>query len=64
MHILSNISRSKGNQTIEIGQFIKYNKKNIFLKDHAENEAGALILDPFLLFKKAFVRDKSKSFAA
>ena len=64
MHILSNISRSKGNQTIELGQFIKYNNKNIFLKDHAKNEAGALVLDPFLYFKKAFVRDKSKSFAA
>ena len=31
IHILHNISRSKGNQTMKFGQFIEYNKKNIFL---------------------------------
>ena len=30
IHILSNISRSKGNQTIKFGQLIKYNR-NIFI---------------------------------
>ena len=30
-HILSNISQSKGNQTMKFGQLIKYNKTNIFL---------------------------------
>ena len=31
MHILSNISRSKSNQTINVGQLIEYNMTNIFL---------------------------------
>ena len=30
IHILSNISRTKGNQTMEFAQLIKYNVRNIF----------------------------------
>ena len=32
IHILPNISQSKGNQTIKFGQLIQYNKRNIFLQ--------------------------------
>ena len=32
IHILPNISQSKGNQTMKFGQFIEYNKRNIFLQ--------------------------------
>ena len=32
IHILPNISRSKGNQTIKFGQLIEYNMINIFLE--------------------------------
>ena len=32
IHILSNISRSKGNQTMKFGQLIEYNMENIFLR--------------------------------
>ena len=32
IHILLNISRSKGNQTIKFGELIEYNMKNIFLE--------------------------------
>ena len=32
LHILSNILRSKGNQTVKFGQLIEYNNKNIFLQ--------------------------------
>ena len=32
IHILSNISRSKGNQTMKFGQLIEYNMRNIFLE--------------------------------
>ena len=32
IHILSNISQGKDNQTILFGQGIEYNKKNIFLQ--------------------------------
>ena len=41
---LSNISQRKGNQTMELGQLIEYNKRNVFFfKNHAENEAGRLV---------------------
>ena len=30
IHILPNISQSKGKKTMKFGQFIKYNKINIF----------------------------------
>ena len=32
IHILPNISQSKGNQTMKFGQLIEYNKGNIFLQ--------------------------------
>ena len=35
---------------MEFGQVIEYNKRN----NHAENEAGRLILDFFLFLKKVF----------
>ena len=34
IHILSNISKSKSNQTIKFGQLIECNMRNIFAKDH------------------------------
>ena len=30
IHVLPNISQSKGNQTMKFGQQIEYNKRNIF----------------------------------
>ena len=32
IHVLPNISQSKGNQTIKFGQLIQYNKRNNFLQ--------------------------------
>ena len=32
IHILPNISQTKGNQTMKFGQLIEFNKRNIFLK--------------------------------
>ena len=32
IHILSNISQSKGNQKMKFGQLIEYNKRNVFLQ--------------------------------
>ena len=51
--MLPNISQTKGNQAMKLGQLIEYNEKNIFLQNHAENEAGRLVSDLFLFFKKA-----------
>ena len=49
IHILPNISQSKGNQTMKFGQLIKYKKRN-----YAEIEIGRLIPDLFLVFEKAY----------
>ena len=51
--ILPNISQSKGNKTKKLGQLIEYNNRNIFLQTFTEDEAGRLVSDLFLFFKKA-----------
>ena len=38
---------------MKFGQLIEYNKRNIFFKNYAENEAGRLDSDLFLFFKIA-----------
>ena len=48
--ILPIISRSKDKQTMKFGQLIEYDKRNIFFRSHAENEAGRLAPDLFLFF--------------
>ena len=52
MTSLTNISRSKDNQTMKLGQLIEYNKRNIFFKNYVGNEAGETSSKP-LFFKKA-----------
>ena len=47
-HILPNISRSKGNQTMIFSQLIECNIIIIFLKNHTQNEVEKLVPDPFL----------------
>ena len=54
INILSSISGSKSNQAVKLGQLIQYNKRNVFFfKSYAENEAGRLVPDLFLVFKYA-----------
>ena len=53
MQILPNIYRSKGNQAI------KSNVKYFFLQNYAENEAGRIVPDLFLIFKNALYRVKA-----
>ena len=38
---------------MKFGQIIEYNKKIFPFKNHSENEAGRLVPDLFLFFKKA-----------
>ena len=38
---------------MKLGELIEYNKINFFFKNYAENEAGRLVPDLFLFFKKA-----------
>ena len=49
IHILPNISRSKGNQTMKFGQLMEYNMRNIFLlKNHTQNVLEKVFPDPYL----------------
>ena len=48
IHVFTNNSRSKGNQTMKYGQLIEYNMRNIFLKIHAQNVVEKLFTGPFL----------------
>ena len=47
IHILSNISRSKGNQTMKFGQLIECNMRNIFLEKSYTKFGGETIPRPF-----------------
>ena len=46
---------------MKLGQIIEYTKRNIFFNNHAENEAGRLVPDLFLFFKKALYEVKASS---
>ena len=48
VHILLNISRSKGNQTMKIGQLTEYKMRNIFLEKSYTNVVEKLLPDPFV----------------
>ena len=47
IHILPNISRSKGNQTMKFGQLIECNMRNIFLEKSFTNCVGETSPRPF-----------------
>ena len=53
MHIMSNISRTNGNQALKFGQVIEYTTEIFFFKNYAEYEAGRLVPGLFLFIKKA-----------
>ena len=47
VHVLANISRSKGNQTMKFGQLIEHNMRNIFIGKSYWNCGGGTIPRPF-----------------
>ena len=51
IHILPNISRSKGNQTTRFGQLIEYKVRNIFLEKSYIKRGGEASSRPF--YKKS-----------
>ena len=55
IHILLNISRSKGIQTMKFGQLIEYNMKNIFLEKSYTKCGGETIPRPFSKISKLIV---------
>ena len=56
MHILRNISQSKGNQAMKFGQVIEYNR-NIFLQKSSKHETGRLV--DLFVFEKALYEVKA-----
>ena len=46
LHILPNISRSKGNQTMKFGQLIEYNMRHIFVEKLYKKCGGEIIPRP------------------
>ena len=48
LHILSSISRSKGNQKMKFDQLIELTWETFFSKNHAQNMIEKLVRDPFL----------------
>ena len=53
------IARSKGSQTLKFGQVNNITKKMFSPKNHAENEAGRLVLDLFLVLKKVLFEENA-----
>ena len=47
INVLLDISKTKRDETMKSGLLIKYKVRNIFLKNHAENEAGTRLLFAF-----------------
>ena len=47
---MHNFSKSKGKQTMKVGQLTEYNMRNIFIeyKNFAQNMVEKLLLDTFL----------------
>ena len=64
IHILPNISQSKGNQTMKFGQLIEYNKRNIFLQKLCRKWDKETSSRPLFIFKKSLIWGKSKWSAA
>ena len=62
IHILPNISRSKSDQTMKLGQY-NITREIFSFKNYAENEAERLVPDLFTL-KKCLMWGKSKWSAA
>ena len=52
IHVLANISKSKGNQAIKFGQLTEYNMRNNFLEISYTKCDGETIPRPFSKYKK------------
>ena len=60
IHILSSISKSKGNQTMKFGQLIEYNKRNIFLQNLCGKWGRETSFRPLFILKKSLIWDEGK----
>ena len=44
---------------MKFGQLVEYSQRNIFIQKYAQNEAGRLVSDLFLVFQKALYQVKT-----
>ena len=61
IHILLNISQSKGNQTMKLTSQQNITREIFFFKIHAKNEVGRLVPDLFLFLKKLYMKVKASN---
>ena len=64
IHILPNISQSKGNQAIKFGQLIERNKVNIFLQKLCGKWGRETSARPLCIFLKSLIWGESNWSAA
>ena len=64
IHILLNISQSKGNQTMTFGELIEYNKRNIFPQKLCRKWGRETSSRPLFIFWKSFKWGESQQSAA
>ena len=64
IHILPNISQSKGNQTLKLDQLIEYIKRNIFLQKLCWKWGRDTNSRPIFIFQKSIIWGKSMRSAA
>ena len=55
IHILTNISRSKGNQALTFGELTEYDMRNVFLEISYTRCGGETIRRPFSKKSKFFI---------
>ena len=53
IHILTNVSQNKGNQTIKFGKLIEYDKRYIFLQKLCRKWGRDTSSRPLFIFQKA-----------
>ena len=64
IHILPNISQSKGNETVKFGQLIGYNKRDILLQKLWRKWAKESSSIPLSFFYKSLIWGENKWSAA
>ena len=64
IHILPNISQSKGNQAMKFGQYIQHNKRNTFLQKLCRKWGKENNSRPLFIFWKSLIWDQNEWFAA
>ena len=64
MHILPNISKTKGNQTMTFGHSIEYSKRNIFLQKLCRKWGKKTSFRPLFIFSKSLIGGERKWSAA